>query len=111
VIKIYLPPVVYFLLSVPIPDKEVKKMKTRYSLKAIIWWLMFCLALPMPLMAQVAEDSATIQQPQTYSQEELDRLLAPIALYPDTLLSQVLMASTYPRKIIMPFSTSARLDE
>ena len=34
------------------------------------------------------------------SQEELDRLLAPIALYPDTLLSQVLMASTYPLEVV-----------
>ncbi|MCL2644854.1 MAG: DUF3300 domain-containing protein, partial [Betaproteobacteria bacterium] len=30
------------------------------------------------------------------SQEKLDGLLAPIALYPDALLAQVLMASTYP---------------
>src|SRR4029078_1735130 len=32
--------------------------------------------------------------------EELDQLVAQIALYPDTLLSQVLMASTYPIEII-----------
>ena len=29
-------------------------------------------------------------------QDKLDALLAPIALYPDQLLAQVLMASTYP---------------
>ena len=34
------------------------------------------------------------------SEEELDALLAPIALYPDALLSQVLMASTYPLEIV-----------
>ncbi len=34
------------------------------------------------------------------SQEELDALLAPIALYPDGLLSQVLMASTYPLEVV-----------
>jgi len=33
------------------------------------------------------------------SQQELDRLLAPIALYPDDLLAQTLMASTYPLEI------------
>jgi len=33
-------------------------------------------------------------------QEELDQMLAPIALYPDALLSQVLMASTYPVEIV-----------
>jgi hypothetical protein len=34
------------------------------------------------------------------SQEELDALLAPIALYPDDLLGQVLMASTYPLEVV-----------
>jgi hypothetical protein len=32
--------------------------------------------------------------------EELDQLLAPIALYPDSLLAQVLMAATYPLEIV-----------
>src|SRR5262245_32234448 len=36
----------------------------------------------------------------TFTQEELDPILAPIALYPDALLSQVLMASTYPLEIV-----------
>jgi len=35
-----------------------------------------------------------------FKQEELDQLLAPIALYPDALLAQVLMASTYPLDIV-----------
>jgi hypothetical protein len=35
-------------------------------------------------------------QPRHYPQAELDALLAPIALYPDPLLSQVLIAATYP---------------
>ncbi|HWZ72461.1 MAG TPA: DUF3300 domain-containing protein [Casimicrobiaceae bacterium] len=34
-------------------------------------------------------------------QRELDALVAPIALYPDDLLAQVLMASTYPLEIVM----------
>src|SRR6266404_3262589 len=33
-------------------------------------------------------------------QGELDQILAPIALYPDQLLAQVLMASTYPLEIV-----------
>ena len=32
--------------------------------------------------------------------EELDSLTAPIALYPDALLSQILMASTYPLEVV-----------
>jgi hypothetical protein len=35
-----------------------------------------------------------------FKPEELDQLLAPIALYPDDLLAQVLMASTYPLEIV-----------
>jgi hypothetical protein len=34
-----------------------------------------------------------------FSQQELDQMLAPIALYPDALLSQILMATTYPSEL------------
>lgn len=43
-----------------------------------------------PAQAQAATQSAV------FKDEELDQMLAPIALYPDSLLAQVLMASTYP---------------
>ena len=32
--------------------------------------------------------------------EELDQLVAPIAPYPDALLAEILMASTYPLKVV-----------
>jgi hypothetical protein len=35
-----------------------------------------------------------------FSAEQLDALLAPIALYPDALLAQILMASTYPLQVV-----------
>lgn len=35
-----------------------------------------------------------------FNQQELDQMLAPIALYPDVLLSQILMASTYPLEVV-----------
>jgi hypothetical protein len=38
-------------------------------------------------------------QDATFKNEELDQMLAPIALYPDSLLAQVLMASTYPADV------------
>src|SRR5262245_58461788 len=40
------------------------------------------------------------QQPDLIPNEELDSLVAPIALYPDPLLAQTLAASTYPLEII-----------
>jgi hypothetical protein len=38
--------------------------------------------------------------PPTFKPEEIEALVAPIALYPDSVLSQVLMASTYPLEIV-----------
>ena len=38
--------------------------------------------------------------PPVFTQQELDQMLAPIALYPDSLLSQILMASTYPIEVV-----------
>ncbi len=35
-----------------------------------------------------------------YSKQQLDQMLAPIALYPDDLLTNVLMASTYPLDVV-----------
>ena len=40
------------------------------------------------------------QPPQLLSPEQLEDLVAPVALYPDPLLSQVLAASTYPLEIV-----------
>lgn len=51
-----------------------------------------------PTSAQ-APAAPTPQAPR-FSRAELEQLLAPIALYPDQLLSQVLMASTYPLEVV-----------
>jgi hypothetical protein len=66
-------------------------------------------ALAFPLPAQVPPPPATPAPAATpaassgaksFSQQELDQLVAPIALYPDPLLAQVLMASTYPLEVV-----------
>jgi len=51
------------------------------------------------LLALVIAAPVFAQAQRTYSQPELDQMLAPIALYPDPLLSQVLMAATYPAEV------------
>ena len=43
---------------------------------------------------------ADTQAAEFLPQDQLDALLAPIALYPDDLLAQVLMASTYPLEVV-----------
>lgn len=46
--------------------------------------------------ATVSSPAAAASGEAVFRQEELDQMLAPLALYPDALLAQVLMASTYP---------------
>ena len=48
----------------------------------------------LPAQALVISDG-----PVPLTQDELDQLVAPIALYPDPLLAQVLAASTYPAEV------------
>src|SRR5512139_3001904 len=50
--------------------------------------------------AVAAEPAAQGSAPAPFSQEKLDSLLAPIALYPDDLLAQTLMASTYQLDVV-----------
>ena len=66
-------------------------------------------------MAQ-AQDEASPEAADTVEldQAQLDQILAPIALYPDTLLSHILVASTYPLEVIQAArwrSANADLDE
>jgi hypothetical protein len=60
------------------------------------------LALTLAALAMLAvparAQAPTARQP--FSPEELDQMLAPIALYDDALLSQVLMAASYPLEIV-----------
>ena len=61
---------------------------------SIVWVAMAGLMNgPIPLVAQSTESNL--------SDEQLDTLLAPIALYPDPLLAQILPASTVPGDIVM----------
>src|SRR5688572_20476157 len=56
--------------------------------------------LAVLLAASVSFGQTFAQDRVPFRQEELDQMLAPIALYPDSLLSQVLMASTYPLEVV-----------
>ena len=70
-------------------------MKTKRILVHTLIWLFILLALsPLPVFAQ---DQPAARR---FGQEELDQMLAPIALYPDSLLAQILMAATYPLEVV-----------
>src|SRR5262249_42964804 len=61
-------------------------------------WIVRLLALVMTLVT--ISPVALAQDRVPFRQEELDQMLAPVALYPDSLLSQILMASTYPLEVV-----------
>jgi len=56
------------------------------------------LAEETPVPEYSAEQAAP--EPEHIAPPLLDQMLAPIALYPDALLSQILMASTYPLEVV-----------
>src|SRR5215475_6574904 len=62
-------------------------------------WLMLGMILLTPLCS-MAQTPAPPAGPTLLKPEELDQLVAPIALYPDPLLAEVLMASAYPLDIV-----------
>ncbi|HEX2352885.1 MAG TPA: DUF3300 domain-containing protein [Xanthobacteraceae bacterium] len=69
-------------------------MITRFSrliMIAVLW------SVPLGAMAQ---QPATAPTQPLLKPAELDQLLAPIALHPDPLLSEVLIASTYPLEVV-----------
>jgi len=59
----------------------------------------FVMSISTGALAQNATD-ATGEAPQKISDAEIDSLVAPVALYPDPLLSQTLVASTYPVELM-----------
>ncbi|MCW8859831.1 MAG: DUF3300 domain-containing protein [Deltaproteobacteria bacterium] len=63
----------------------------------ILFLTFVCILSPGIVNAQVNDNLEAFEK---YNEEELAQMLAPIALYPDALLSQLLMASTYPIEII-----------
>jgi hypothetical protein len=65
--------------------------------------LAFLILVPFAAAAQTQSPPAApaaASSEQLLKPEELDALVAPIALYPDTLLAEVLMASTYPLEVV-----------
>ena len=61
--------------------------------------IMIALLWSVPLGAMAQQPATAPTQP-LLKPAELDQLLAPIALHPDPLLSEVLIASTYPLEIV-----------
>jgi len=61
------------------------------------WMVTWLFAAMVSVPIGLAQDAS---KPATFKKEEIEQLVAPIALYPDALVAQVLMASTYPLEIV-----------
>jgi hypothetical protein len=66
----------------------------RTLIKSLALFLTFLLVAPQGVMAKSEGGD------KSFKQEELEQLVAPIALYPDSLVAQILMASTYPFEVV-----------
>ncbi len=75
-------------------EKGIAMKTKKIFIVTLMWLLMLLAATPLRISAQYqpAEEQ--------FREEELDQMLAPIALYPDSLLAQILMAATYPIEIV-----------
>jgi len=60
----------------------------------LVWLLAVLMAWPWPLRLAAQGTGAE------FNPGEIEQLVAPIALYPDSLVSQILMASTYPLEVV-----------
>ena len=72
-------------------------MKRETGAKQVLTWLLILLLATPP--AAMGQDAGGASQ-STLTEEQLTQMVAPIALYPDELLSQILMASTYPLEVV-----------
>lgn len=71
-----------------------------------------CLVLAAPFGGVWAQSAPEPEAPPEFTRDEIDELVAPVALYPDDLLAIVLPASTYPLQVVQAarFLEAARTD-
>merc|ERR1711916_362028 len=68
--------------------------------KRILSLILISLLGSTQVQAMSAPESTELVQSQRVSEAELDALHAPIALYPDSVVTHILIASTYPLQVI-----------
>ncbi|CAJ0772690.1 DUF3300 domain-containing protein [Ralstonia chuxiongensis] len=67
------------------------------------WVRQLAIALALLLLfggPAIAQPDVSESDPQPATAVQLDQMLAPIALYPDALVAQILMAATYPLEVV-----------
>ena len=80
---------------------SARASKSFYSVIAILFIALLSSGSPVALGQQMEQQNAApAEEAPKIPNDQLDSLVAPIALYPDPLLSQTLVASTYPVELI-----------
>ncbi|MEX3923265.1 DUF3300 domain-containing protein [Paraburkholderia sp. BR10936] len=74
-------------------------MKTSGASQRLAWLVSATLAGAPLFVGPLGPTAALAQNAAHLSNQQLDSLTAPIALYPDALLAQVLMAATFPQDV------------
>lgn len=82
---------------------KVLQQNSRKQTLAVVLCALMLAPFNAALFAQEPQAPPPPPPGQTLTPDQLDDLVAPIALYPDPLLSQVMVASTYPLEIVQAF--------
>jgi len=72
----------------------------KQSLSLLLSWCLVLASAPGGLAAQADQSGPTPVQAAPQTPEQLQQLVAPIALYPDALVAQILAAATYPEQVV-----------
>jgi uncharacterized protein DUF3300 len=83
-------------LEVSVASRSDQKGDAMSLTRKILTCVTALVVVAAPLTAPAQQNPL----PAPFKAEELDQLVAPIALYPDPLLAQILMASTYPLEVV-----------
>ena len=71
--------------------------------KAVLTMTAVLAVVTFGILEGSAQDAAPAPQSHAtapFTAQQLDQMLAPIALYPDSLVAQILMAATYPLEVV-----------
>jgi hypothetical protein len=86
-------------------EQEWSGILDKFKSQLVAMALLLC-AIPATVDAQEmqppspTQNAGQVQNAPAYTQAQLDQMIAPIALYPDQLVGQILMASTYPLEVV-----------
>ncbi len=75
-------------------------LRIQKAIAVLMSFLLVLMTFPVGMSAQNTSSTGTTEEYGTLSAEELEGIVAPIALYPDALVAQILGAATFPYEIV-----------